>query len=124
MNTSSFFDLGVFQESSFPIEDFHCSIIRCVAQCAYLLKKRIAGVTIRGIIYLMSNEGPYTQQEQETVYEEVERDPEVAAAFARAEEGMEPIPEIVEVENVGELAQLLGVNPEALEQYRIINSAE
>ena len=64
----------------------------------------------------MNNEGLNIIGER--TYEEQGRDPEVVAAFAQAEAGMEPIPEIVEVEDVNALAELLGVNLEALEQYR------
>lgn len=83
-------------------------------------------------IYLMSQEGYDTTHEEtapdilrDNIHQEGhEIDPDVRAAFASAEEGMEEIPETIEVENVDELVQLLGINPEALEQYRRANPAE
>lgn len=70
----------------------------------------------------MSIEGYPTHEE--VGYKEQGIDPEVAAAFAQAEEGMEPIPHLVEVENVDALAEELGISLEALEQYRSPNRSE
>ena len=70
----------------------------------------------------MSTEGYRTHQEIDPT--EQGMDPEVVAAFAQAEEGMEPLPSIVEVENIDELARELGISPEALAQYRVANSGE
>lgn len=70
----------------------------------------------------MNFEGPQTHQD--TLYEGQGIDPEVAAAFAQAEEGMEPIPHMIEVENIDALAEELGISLEALEQYRSTNSGE
>ena len=80
----------------------------------------------------MSTEG-FDTNNNESTPEEVEKgmhheggveNSDVLAAFAEAEEGMTPIPHTIEVEDTEALAKLVGIPPDALEQFRVDNSRE
>lgn len=79
----------------------------------------------------MSPEGNDTIEElnssveaEGALHNEREINSEIFAAYAEAEKGMTPIPDVVEVENVDELAQLVGMSPVVLEQHRVDNPGE
>lgn len=79
----------------------------------------------------MNLEGNDTTQELNSSVEGVDTlhgedgiNSEILAAYAEAEEGMTPIPDAVEVEDAATLAQLVGMSPVALEQYRVDDPGE
>lgn len=63
-------------------------------------------------------------EERGTLHEGNEINSEIRAAYAGAEEGMTPIPDTVEVEDLNTLAQLVSMDSKALEQYRVDNPGE
>lgn len=65
---------------------------------------------------------PELMGQEEILKGDAEGDPEVIAAFARAEEGMDEIPTEVTVETEEELAELLGIPIEALHEHEVFHS--